>query len=345
MQFGSYEIGAHAPPFIIAEVSANHGGSLETALETILKAKECGAHAVKIQSYTADTMTLPFKTEAFQVETELWKGRNLYELYQEAETPFEWHEEIFNFAKAHDVLLFSTPFDETALALLEGLQAPGYKIASFELTDLPLIAAVAKTGKPTIISTGMATHQEIDEAISVFTQHSDADYAILHCISGYPAPTDAMNLRVIPEFIDRFQVPIGLSDHSMSNTAAIASVGLGAQIIEKHFVLDRNFDAADAEFSLDPAGLRELVVETELAWRALGSSEKPISDQEKESQRFRRSLYFACDMQAGEEITERHILRRRPKIGLSPKDLPKVVGRRLNCNVAYGDPVTLDMLT
>lgn len=343
MNFGNFIIGDNHPPFIIAEVSANHGGNFETALETILEAKRRGAHAVKIQSYTADTMTLPLSGKDFEVKLDMWKGRNLYELYKEAETPFEWHQEMFDFARSNDILLFSTPFDETAVELLESLEVPGYKLASFELTDIPLIESLARTNKPVIFSTGMATMEEIDEAISTFSKLSSAKFSILHCISGYPTPTEDMNLTVICSLSKRYGVPIGLSDHSLDNTAAIASVALGAKIIEKHFVLDRNSKAADAEFSLNPEGLEELVKKSHSAWLSLGNGEKEISDRELSSRRYRRGLYIASDLEAGHVVREEDIIRRRPALGIEPKYFNEIIGKRVRGQVKYGTPVTWEI--
>lgn len=345
MNFGNFVIGDDHPPFIIAEVSANHGGNFQTALDTILEAKRCGAHAVKIQSYTADTMTLPLSGKDFEVKLDMWKGRNLYELYKEAETPYEWHQEMFNFARSNDILLFSTPFDETAVELLESLEVPGYKLASFELTDIPLIERLARTNKPVIFSTGMATLEEIDEAISAFSNLSSAEFSILHCISGYPTPTEDMNLSVIGSLSERYGVPIGLSDHSLDNTAAIASVALGSKIIEKHFVLNNNSKAADAEFSLNPEGLEELVKKTYSAWLSLGDGEKEISDQELSSRRYRRSLYIASDLKAGHIVGEEDIIRRRPAIGIEPKYIKDIIGKTVREHVKYGTPVTWDLFT
>ena len=262
-------------PYIIAEVSANHNGSLQTALDTILAAKQAGASAVKIQSYTPDTMTIDCDKNDFLIEGGLWDGENLYGLYEKAHTPFNWHKALFNYAKEIGITLFSTPFDNTAVDLLESLDCPAYKIASFELTDLPLVAAVARTGKPMIMSTGMANLEEIGEAVQCARDNGCNQLVLLHCISGYPTPIEQANLATIADLKQRFDCPVGLSDHTLGTLASVCAASLGAVFIEKHFILDRNDGGPDSSFSLEPDDLRALVRDASLAFSALGPAVKP----------------------------------------------------------------------
>lgn len=296
-------VGLDFAPYVIAEMSANHNGQLETALKIIESAKKAGADAVKLQTYRPDTITLDCDFDEFKIHGGLWGGRNLYELYQEAHTPWEWHKYLFEHARKIGITIFSSPFDNTAIDLLEDLNTPAYKIASFEAVDLPLIKYAAGTGKPMIISTGMADAEEIQEAIDSAREGGCKELAILHCVSGYPAPASDYNLRTIPDMIQRFGLVTGLSDHTLDNTTAIASVALGASIIEKHFTLDRSGGGPDDSFSLEPAEMAALCLGGRTAWQALGQIDYGRKASEQGNVQFRRSLYFVQDMKAGERIT------------------------------------------
>lgn len=333
-------IAADEPPYVIAELSANHNGKLDTAMKIIEEAKKAGADAVKLQTYTADTITLNSDSEEFQIRGGLWDGKTLYQLYEEAHMPWEWHKPLFAHARKLGITIFSSPFDNTAVDLLEDLNAPAYKIASFEAIDLPLIRYAAGTGKPMIISTGMANVEEIQEAIGAARDGGCNELAILHCVSGYPAPAKDYNLRTIPDMIERFDLVTGLSDHTLDNTTAIASVIFGASIIEKHFTLDRNGSGPDDSFSLEPQELFSLCRDTKTAWAALGQIDYGRKSSEQGNVKFRRSLYFVRDMKAGELITEDVIRSIRPGFGLAPKHLATVLGRYLECDVACGTAVT-----
>lgn len=338
-------IAADQPPYVIAELSANHNGKLDTALEIISAAKAAGADAVKLQTYRPDTITLDCDSDEFRIQGGLWDGRTLYELYQEAHTPWEWHKPLFEHARKLGITIFSSPFDNTAVDLLEDLNAPAYKIASFEAVDLPLIKYVASTGKPMIISTGMADAEEIQEAIDAARSGGCKELAILHCVSGYPAPAADYNLRTIPDMIERFGLVTGLSDHTLDNTTAIASVALGASIIEKHFTLDRSGGGPDDSFSLEPAELAALCRDAKTAWQALGQVDYGRKSSEQGNVKFRRSLYFVKDLKAGSTITASDIRSVRPGFGLAPKAFDEVVGRRLTRDVSYGTPVSWNMLS
>ena len=337
-------IGPGEPPYIIAELSANHNGSLERALESIAAAKEAGADAVKIQSYTPDTMTIDCQSEEFMHRGGLWDGYSLYDLYKWAHTPFEWHPSMFEKAREVGITLFSTPFDGTAVDLLESLGTPAYKIASFEIVDLPLIRRVAATGKPMIVSTGMASEQEIGEAVETARAGGCRELALLHCTSAYPAPAEAANLRTISDLAERFDVVAGLSDHTLGTAVPVAAVALGAALIEKHFMLDDTEDSPDAAFSLTAEGLRQLCEDTRTAWAALGQASYERSSSERESRKFRRSLYFVKDMKAGETITPASIRSIRPGFGLAPKHYESVLGKRVATDVAHGTPASWDLL-
>ncbi|WP_395502172.1 pseudaminic acid synthase [Ectopseudomonas mendocina] len=337
-------IAADAPPYIIAELSANHNGRLDTALAIIEEAKKAGADAIKLQTYTADTITLDCDDEAFQIRGGLWDGKSLYKLYQEAHMPWEWHKPLFEHARKHKITTFSSPFDNTAVDLLEDLNAPAYKIASFEAVDLPLIRYVASTGKPMIISTGMADAEEIQEAIAAAREGGCKELAILHCVSGYPAPAEDYNLRTLPDMIQRFGLVTGLSDHTLDNTTAIASVVMGASIIEKHFTLDRSGGGPDDSFSLEPGELAALCRDSKIAWSALGCVDYGRKSSEQGNIQFRRSLYFVSECQAGEVVTAEMIRSVRPGYGLPPKFMEAVIGRRLRVDVKYGTPVSYEVL-
>ena len=337
-------IALDAPPYVIAELSANHHGSLDAALRLIDEAHRAGADAVKLQTYRPDTITLDSDDEAFRIRGGLWDGRNLYELYQEAHTPWAWHKPLFDHASALGITLFSSPFDDTAIDLLEELGAPAYKIASFEAVDLPLIRRAARTGKPLIISTGMADAPEIGEAVEAARQAGCKELALLHCVSGYPAPAGDYNLRTIPDMADRFGTVLGLSDHTLDNTTAIAAVALGACLVEKHFTLDRRGGGPDDSFSLEPAQLAELVQGTHTAWAALGRVDYGRQSSEAGNVQFRRSLYFVRDLPAGVIITPDAVRSVRPGWGLPPKHLDEVIGRRTAQAVRAKTPVRWESL-
>ena len=344
MKINNRKIGTDFPPYIIAELSANHNGSLETALKIIEQAKICGADAIKLQTYKADTITLNSKNEEFMIRGGLWDGQSLHELYEKAHMPWEWHKALFDYARDLDITIFSSPFDRTAVDLLEDLNAPAYKIASFEAVDLPLIKYVAATGKPMIISTGMADKEEIAEAVQAAYDGGCKELAILHCVSGYPAPAEDYNLRTIQDMASSFNIPVGLSDHTLDNTTAIASVVLGASIIEKHFTLDRNGGGPDDSFSLEPEGLKQLCVGAKTAWQALGQVDYGRKSSEQGNAQFRRSLYFVKDMKAGDVIDETCIRSVRPGFGLAPKFYDEILGKTLVQDVKKNTATRLELL-
>ena len=333
-------IGPDHAPYIIAELSANHNGKLETALKIIEEAKKAGADAVKLQTYTADTITLDCDSEEFQIHGGLWDGKNLYQLYKEAQMPWEWHSILFEHARKLGITIFSSPFDNTAVDLLESLNAPAYKIASFEAVDLPLIKYVASTGKPMIISTGMADADEIQEAIQAARDGGCKELAILHCVSGYPAPAADYNLRTIPDMMKRFGLVTGLSDHTLDNTTAIASVVMGASVIEKHFTLDRSGGGPDDSFSLEPAELAALCRDSKTAWASLGQVDYGRKSSEQGNVKFRRSLYFVKDVNAGEVITAECVRSVRPGFGLPPKHLDKIVNKIATRDIKANTPIS-----
>lgn len=336
------KIGARNPPYVIAEMSANHNGKIENAFRILDQAKQAGADAVKMQSYTPQTITLDCDAEDFQIRGGLWDGWTLYKLYERAQTPWDWHAPIFAHARKLGITLFSTPFDTTAVDLLESLDAPAYKIASFEAVDLPLIRYVAATGKPMIISTGMADADEIAEAIAAAQDGGCKQLAILHCVSGYPAPAEDYNLRTIPDMIQRYGLVTGLSDHTLDNTTAIASVALGASIVEKHFTLDRNGGGPDDSFSLEPAEMAALCLGARTAWNALGRVDYGRKSSEQGNAQFRRSLYFVRDLEAGSTITSADIRSVRPGFGMAPKHWDDVLGRKVLRRISKNTPVTPD---
>jgi pseudaminic acid synthase len=337
-------IAADAPPYIIAELSANHNGKLETAMKLIEEAKKAGADAVKLQTYTADTITLNCATDEFQIHGGLWGGKTLYQLYQEAHMPWDWHKPLFEHARKLGITIFSSPFDNTAVDLLEDLKAPAYKIASFEAVDLPLIKYVARTGKPMIISTGMADAEEILEAIDAAREGGCKELAILHCVSGYPAPAEDYNLRTIPDMIERFGLVTGLSDHTLDNTTSIASVAMGASIIEKHFTLDRSGGGPDDSFSLEPAELKALCRDSKTAWASVGNVDYGRKSSEQGNVKFRRSLYFVKKLKSGEIITHDSIRSIRPGFGIPPKHLDSIIGMKLKSDIEEGMSVSFDVI-
>ena len=327
------KIGTDYAPYIIAEMSANHNGSIENAFKIIEQAKRCGADAVKLQTYTADTITLNSRAPEFMIRGTLWDGQSLHELYQKAHMPWDWHKPLFDFAREQGITIFSSPFDFSAVDLLESLNAPAYKIASFEMVDLPLIRYVAQTGKPMIISTGMADADEIAEAVATAKSAGCRELVVLHCVSGYPAPAADYNLRTLPDMAARFDTLVGLSDHTLDNTTAVASVVLGACVIEKHFTLDRNGGGADDSFSLEPDGLQALCRDSKTAWQALGRVHYGLKSSEQGNVQFRRSLYFVKDLQKGDTIDETCIRSVRPGFGIAPKHFDELIGKRLTRNV------------
>ena len=327
------KIGTDYAPYIIAEMSANHNGSIENAFKIIEQAKRCGADAVKLQTYTADTITLNSRAPEFMIRGTLWDGQSLHELYQKAHMPWDWHKPLFDFAREQGITIFSSPFDFSAVDLLESLNAPAYKIASFEMVDLPLIRYVAQTGKPMIISTGMADADEIAEAVATAKSAGCRELVVLHCVSGYPAPAADYNLRTLPDMAARFGTLVGLSDHTLDNTTAVASVVLGACVIEKHFTLDRNGGGADDSFSLEPDGLQALCRDSKTAWQALGRVHYGLKSSEQGNVQFRRSLYFVKDLQKGDTIDETCIRSVRPGFGIAPKHFDELIGKRLTHNV------------
>ncbi|OKL41319.1 pseudaminic acid synthase [Pontibacter flavimaris] len=336
-------VGPTHKPFIIAEMSGNHNHSLERALAIVDAAADAGADAIKLQTYTADTMTLP---GAFTIEDEnsLWKGRELYDLYKEAYTPWEWHQPIFDRAKERGLIAFSSPFDESAVDFLEELGAPVYKIASFENTDHPLLRKVAATGKPVIMSTGAATLTELDEAVRVLRKAGCERFILLKCTSTYPSTPANTNLATIPHMRALFDVQVGLSDHTMGVGAAVAAVALGATVIEKHFTLSRADGGVDSAFSLEPQELQALVVESERAWQALGHVQYGVQRAEEKSRLFKRSVYAAKDIAAGEALTKENIRVIRPGLGLAPKHYEELLGKPAAVAIKAGTPLTWDMV-
>lgn len=346
MKITNRYIGAQFPPFIVAEMSGNHNQSLERALQIVEAAHKAGVDAVKLQTYTPDTITLDVNTPDFFIEDKesLWKGRTLYDLYKEAYTPWEWHKPIFEKCRELGLIVFSTPFDETAVDFLEELDAPCYKIASFENTDLPLIKKVASTGKPMIISTGMATVAELDETVRTARANGCKDIILLKCTSTYPASPEDTNLLTIPHMRELFNCEVGLSDHTLGIGVAVASVALGATFIEKHFTLSRAEGGVDAAFSLEPQEMKMLVEETKRAWQALGKINYGATEKEKRSLKFRRSLYVAEDMKKGEVFTPKNLRVVRPGYGLEPKYYDLILGKRVKQDVKKGTPVSWDIV-
>lgn len=337
-------IGPAYHPYVIAEMSANHNGSLDTAFRIIAEAKKAGADAIKIQTYRADTITLNSDRPDFQIKDGLWAGRSLHDLYDWAHTPWQWHAPLFEHARKVGITIFSSPFDTTAVDLLEELGAPAYKIASFEAIDLPLIRYVARTGKPMIISTGMSDAEEIQEAIDAARAGGCRELAILRCVSGYPAPASDYNLRTIPDMLARFGVVAGLSDHTLDNATAIASIALGAAIVEKHITLDRSGGGPDDSFSLEPQELIGLCHSVRTAWEALGSVNYGRKSSELGNVKFRRSLYFVKSLKAGERVGADAVRSVRPGFGLPPKSLDDVVGCIVKKDVDYGTAVSWELL-
>ena len=343
---GDTAIGPDCQPFVIAEMSGNHNGDLQRALDIVDAAAEAGAHAIKLQTYRADTITIDADGPAFQISSDhaLWGGQNLYQLYERAHTPWEWHEALFERIRSHGAIPFSSPFDPTAIELLEGLDAPLYKIASMEIVDLPLIRQVAERGKPVIVSTGTATTAEIDDAVRAVRETGNEQLILLGCTSSYPATPRESHLRKLPVMADAWNVLVGLSDHTMGIGAAVAAVALGACVIEKHVTLQRADGGVDSDFSLEPSELAALVSETRVAWEALGEPRLGPVPGEAESQRLRRSLYVVEDVKAGDAVTPENVRSIRPAGGLAPDALKTVVGRTFTRDAARGTALTWDLV-
>jgi pseudaminic acid synthase len=330
--------------FIIAELSANHGGSLEIAKETIRAAKRTGADAVKLQTYTADTMTLNCKQDCFLIKGNYWEGQYLYDLYKEASLPWEWHKPLFDLAKEEGLVCFSSPFDFTAVDFLEELDCPIYKIASFEITDIPLIKYIAEKQKPIIISTGIATLDDIELAIKTCKKAGNNDITILKCTSAYPAEPEDANLLTIPDIAARFGVKAGLSDHTLGIECPVVAVALGAKVIEKHFVLNKSVESADAHFSLDEIEFTAMVNAVRTAEKMIGKVDYEMTEKKKASRHFSRSLFISNNVKAGELLTKENIRSVRPGVGLHPKHLKEILGKRINCNLEKGTPFSLDFI-
>lgn len=330
--------------FIVAELSANHGHKLEVALESVRAAKEAGADAVKIQTYTADTITLNCDADDFKVKGTLWDGRTLYDLYQEAYTPWEWHEEIFRIARKEGITCFSTPFDKTAVDLLESLNNPIYKIASFEITDIPLIKYIASKQKPIILSTGIAMEEDIKLALATIHGEGNYDITLLKCTSAYPAPIEDANLLTIPDMKKRFRVRVGLSDHSEGSTVPMAAVALGAEVVEKHFIIDRNLGGPDSAFSMNVEEFAQMVKDVRNVEKALGLVYYPTDPSKIKGREYSRSLYVAEDVKKGDVITEKNVRSVRPGFGLHPRYLPELLGKKVNRNLEKGERFSMDFV-
>lgn len=346
IHIGGVPVGRDVEPFIIAEMSGNHDGSLDKALEIVQAAATAGAHAVKLQTYTAETMTMDIDAPAFRLSDDhpLWAGRTLHDLYEQAHTPWEWHRPIFELARELGLLAFSSPFDPSAVELLESLDVPAYKIASSEIVDLPLVRLAAGTGKPIIISTGMASVGEIHAAVEAARSVGNDQVIVLSCTASYPADPAASNLRGIPVMADAFDAPIGLSDHTMGIGAAVASIAFGAVLVEKHVTLSREQGGVDSEFSLEPPELAALVAETRVAWQSLGEARIGATASEREGLRFRRSLFVVEDVVAGEKVTDGNVRSIRPADGLAPDTFGLLEGRTFTRDVARGTPMSWDLV-
>jgi len=344
IEIAGRKIGVDHAPYVICELSGNHNGSLERCLTMVDAAADTGCDAIKIQTYTADTITLDVDRPEFRIHGGLWDGRSLYELYQEAQTPFEWHAAIFERARQRGVTIFSSPFDETAVDLLDGLGAPAFKIASFEAVDLPLIKYAAAKGKPLIISTGMANLQEMQTALDTALTAGAPGVLLLHCVSSYPATFADANVRTVPDMVARFGCPVGLSDHTPGTAASVAAVAVGACCIEKHFTLARSDGGPDAAFSLEPTEFKALVADTKNAWAALGAAHYDVLGVERANLQFRRSLYVTADVKAGQILSRANIRSVRPGNGLPPGELDNVLGRPAARDIARGEPLDWSMV-
>jgi pseudaminic acid synthase len=337
MKIGNYTINDKSPSFIIAELSANHNGSLETALETIKAAKRAGADCIKLQTYTADTITIDCNNEDFLIKGTIWEGKNLYQLYQEAYTPWDWHQALFDMAKEVGLICFSSPFDKTAVDFLESLHTPAYKIASFEITDIPLIEYVASKGKPVIISTGIATNEDIELALDACHRMGNLDIALLKCTSSYPAPLEEANMCMVKDMAERYGVITGLSDHTIGSTAPVVATCFGAKIIEKHFILDRSIGGPDASFSMNESEFTEMVKAVREAEKAIGVVDYNLTEKQSKGKDFSRSLYVVEDIKAGELITEKNVRSIRPGFGMHPKYLSQCINKVATQNASKGN--------
>ena len=335
-------ISSSSSPYIVAELSANHGQDIKTALDSIKSAKNCGASAIKIQTYTADSMTFKKDNKIF-INKGIWKGNDLYNLYKTAQTPYSWHKKLFQYAKKLGITIFSSPFDEESVDLLTKLNCPAYKIASFEIVDIPLIKYIAKRNKPIIISTGNANLEEIYSAVEA-AKTSNGGVALLHCISSYPASPDKFNLNTISFLKKEFNLPIGLSDHSIGINIAIAAIAIGACIIEKHFILNNKIKSPDSKFSMLPKDFNELCLSSNIIWKSIGKNQVIINNEEKENLKFRRSLYFKKDMNKGEIIKEDSVSRKRPNMGLSPFYYDKIIGKKTTKNIKKNTPIKKNLV-
>ncbi|AWW32223.1 pseudaminic acid synthase [Echinicola strongylocentroti] len=345
MKIGDFKIDKNSSVFIIAELSANHNGSLETALETVKAAKRAGADCIKLQTYTADTITIDSKKPDFLIQGTIWEGKNLYDLYQEAYTPWEWHKAIFESAKREGLLCFSSPFDLTSVDFLESLNVPAYKIASFEITDIPLIEYVASKGKPVIISTGIATEEDISLALDACRRMGNNDIALLKCTSSYPAPINEANMVMVKDLADRFGVISGLSDHTMGSTVPIVATSFGAKIIEKHFILDREIGGPDAPFSMNEEEFTQMVKAVREAESAIGKVSYELTEKQKKGRDFSRSLYVVEDIKEGNLITEKNVRSIRPGFGLHPKYYGDILGKKVNRSLERGDQFSLEFIS
>ncbi|MCZ2846327.1 MAG: pseudaminic acid synthase [Candidatus Bathyarchaeota archaeon] len=345
MKIGNFSIGKDSDEvFIIAELSANHNGSLDTALESVKAAKRAGANCIKLQTYTPDTITIDSIKEDFLIKGTIWEGKNLYELYQKAYTPWEWHKTLFEAAAEEGLICFSSPFDKTAVDFLEDLQTPAYKIASFEITDIPLIEYTASKGKPMIISTGIAEKEDIELALDACHRMGNSDIALLKCTSSYPAPIDEANMIMIKDFAERYNVIPGLSDHTLGVTVPIVATSFGAKIIEKHFILDKSIGGPDASFSLDEKEFKNMVESVREAKRAVGKVNYSLTEKQKKGKNFSRSLYIVKDIQKGEILTEEHVRSIRPGFGLHPRFLYEILGKRVLVDLEMGTALKTDYL-
>lgn len=345
MKIGTFEINKNSSVFIIAELSANHNGSLENALLTIKAAKRAGADAIKLQTYTADTITLDVKNDDFRLKQgTIWDGKYLYDLYQEAYTPWEWHEQIFNAAKEEGLICFSSPFDKSSVDLLESLDTPAYKIASFEITDIPLIEYVASKGKPVIISTGIATLEDIDLALAACHKMGNKDIALLKCTSSYPAPIEEANMVMVKDLAERYRVISGLSDHTIGSTVPVVATCFGAKIIEKHFIIDRAIGGPDASFSMNEEEFTAMVKSVREAEKAIGLVDYQLTEKQLKGREFSRSLYVAEDIEEGEVLTEINVRSVRPGFGLHPKHFNEVLGKKVTKSVKKGTALSWEFL-
>lgn len=345
MTIGKFEINDQSPTFVIAELSANHNGSLQTAIETIKAAKRAGADAIKLQTYTADTLTIQCDKPDFIIKSgSIWDGKTYYDLYKEAYTPWEWHETLFNVAKQEGLICFSSPFDPTAVDLLESLYSPAYKIASFEITDIPLIEYVASKGKPVIISTGIATHEDIELALDACKRMGNDQIALLKCTSSYPAPIEDANMIMVKDMAERYGVITGLSDHTIGSTVPVVAVCFGAKIIEKHFILDRSIGGPDASFSMTEEEFTKMVKAVREAEKAIGAVNYALTEGQLKGRDFCRSLYVVNDVKAGELLTNKNVRSIRPGHGLPPEQLSKILGKSFERDIEAGSRLTMEMI-